>query len=151
MEKTADIELKQLKTAMAYLAGLLEEGSLVAQCAQRDRIILAQTLDQMLEKVAGLPAETPDHLVRAVALRALISAQEQAAQPATNTDLGQRHSQSRMREAEVTATLQGHQLGSWETAEGDFEFAAKCIFCEGFVYVSPDTTYNLLSETCSRL
>jgi len=149
MEKTAEIELQQLKTAVAYLAGLLEEGSLVAAY---DRNILAQALDLLLEKVAGLPAETPDHLVRAVALRALISAQEQAAQPATNTDLSTgRHSQNRMREADVTATLQGHQLGSWETAEGDFEYAAKCMFCEGFVYVSPDTTYNLLSETCSRL
>jgi hypothetical protein len=152
MSKTAEIELQQLKTALSYLAGLLDEGSLLAEYDAGMRQAMAHVLDLLLTKVANLPAGTPEYLVQATAVQALASATEQfdEAEPEDR----QLRRQHRMREAEVAAAIQGHQLGEWQQisqSDSDMEFGAKCKFCEGFVYVNYDTTYNLLSEACSRL
>jgi hypothetical protein len=150
MDKTADLELDQLKTALSYLAGLLSEGSLLAQYDRETRHMLAETLDLLLLKVADLPPQLPRHLVQATAVRALVAAQDQLAESERSPQAG--HPQNRMRQAEIAADLQGHQLGEWQQiTQGDLEFGAKCKYCEGFVYVNQDTTYNLLLETCSRL
>jgi hypothetical protein len=150
MNKTAEIELRQLKTALTYLAGLLDEGSLVKEYNAQERQAMAHVLDLLLTRVANLPAETPHYLVQATAVQALASADEQRLEG----DPGERDArrQSRMREVEIAADLRGHQLDPWQQVnQSDMEFGAKCKFCEGFVYVSYDTTYNLLAETCSRL
>jgi hypothetical protein len=150
MEKTAEIELQQLKTALSYLAGLLDEGSLLTGYDTEVRQAMAHVLDLLMTKVANLPAETPAYLVQATAVQALAAAGDQTDDTDPNERAARR--QHRMREAEIAANLQGHQLGQWQqVTQADMEFGAKCKFCEGFVYVSYDTTYNLLSEECSRL
>lgn len=150
MNKLADVELHQLKTALSYLAGLLEEGSLFEEYNAEERQAMAHVLDSLLAKVAKLPAETPDYLVQATAVQAVANARQSFSEADPNEHMTLR--QNRMREAEVAANLQGHQLGDWQpVVQDDMQLGAKCKFCEGFVYVSYDTTYNLLSEACNRM
>ncbi len=150
MNKPAEIELAHLKTAVFYLSGLLEEGSLVPQYDTATRQEIALALQALLEKVSGLPTEVPENLVRASAVRALIVAGEkmkQSGEAGLASDLGHR-----MREAEVAASLHGHTLNSWQkVSSSDMEYVATCPTCDGVVYVSHNNTYSLLTEQCEPL
>ncbi|MFQ5398584.1 MAG: hypothetical protein ACE5E7_03205 [Anaerolineae bacterium] len=149
MAKPAATELAQLKTAVNYLIGLLEEGSLVMQYDRATREELALVLCLLLEKVEGLPDGTPENLVRAAAVRAIIGAAEKNAD-SQRKDMAEslaRH----MREAETAASIQGHRLGEWEeVSAADMEYLATCRDCGSFVYVSHASIYDLLVEGCSR-
>ncbi len=150
MSKSAELELAQLKTAIHYLAGLLEEGSLVSRYDTATREELALVLEFLVEKVSGLPEGVPEHLVRAAAVRAIIEASEKftKAQKLAREESLQRH----MREMEAAASIQGHTLGPWEQVSAyDMEYQATCQDCGGFVYVSHNSTYNLLGEECKRV
>ena len=61
MSKLANIELAQLKTAVHYFVGLLEEGSLVKNYDSATRDEIAEVLELMIEKVEGLPDEVPEN------------------------------------------------------------------------------------------
>lgn len=150
MTKSAEVELKQLKSAVNYLIGLLEEGTLVDQYDPDTRDALAVVLEQLLEKVEGLPEDVPQHLVQAAAVRAIIAANDLRSD-AEHQELVEslnRH----MREAEASASIQGHVLGPWEQVSGsEMEYQATCQNCGGFVYVSHSSTYDLLLDSCSRV
>lgn len=150
MAKSADVELTQLKMAIQYLMGLLEEGSLVEKYDKQTREEIAVVLDLLVQKVAGLPNDLPDHLVKATAVRAIVGASEQF------SDVLQQEKEAEinrnMREAETTASIQGHMLGPWELVAGsELEYQATCRNCGGFVYVSHSSTYDLLLDTCRRV
>lgn len=150
MSKSAEIELQQLKTAVTYFIGILEEGSLVPRYHPETREEIAGVLQQLVAKVEGLPESVPENLVQAAAVRAIVEAAEKyiRARQAEQQESLARH----MREAEVSASIHGHSLGLWEKLGGsDLEYQATCENCGGFVYVSHDSTYNLLLETCERV
>jgi len=100
-----------------------------------------------LHKVEGLPDEVPERLVQAAAVRAVIEAAEgyyeaEQAEMQENLEL-------HMREAEAAASVHGHILRKWEAVAGsDLEYQATCKSCGGFVYVSHNSTYNLLLDAC---
>ncbi|MBX3060576.1 MAG: hypothetical protein KF770_29315 [Anaerolineae bacterium] len=150
MDKPAEIELAQLKTAVKYLIGLLEDGSLIARYDKATRIEIAVALNHLLHKVEDLPDAVPDRLVQAAAVRAIIEASEgyyAAAQAEMQENL-----ELHMRQAEATASIHGHVLTDWERVSGsDMEFQASCKMCGGFVYVSHSSTYNLLLDSCERI
>ena len=150
MEKPAEIELVQLKTAVKYLIGLLEDGSLIARYDKTTRIEIAVALNHLLHKVEDLPDAVPDRLVQAAAVRAIIEASEgyyAAAQAEMQESL-----ELHMRQAEATASIHGHILTDWERVSGsDMEYQASCKMCGGFVYVSHSSTYNLLLDSCERI
>lgn len=150
MSKSAETELRQLKTAVNYLIGILEEGSLVPRFHVETREEIAGVLRHLLTKVEGLPDAVPENLVQAAAVRAIVEAGEKYNREKLAE---QRESLARhMREAEVAASIHGHDLGTWEPLAGsDMEYQATCQNCGGFVYVSHDSTYNLLLETCERV
>jgi hypothetical protein len=145
MSKPVEVELSQLKTALNYLAGLLEEGSLVGQYDEATREEIGTVLRLLLDKVEGLPQGIPEHLVQATAVRAIVGAAETVS--AKEEQSLERH----MREAEMAASLGGHTLSEWErVSEFDMEYQATCQDCGGFVYVSHASIYNLLLEGCTR-
>ncbi|NJN55636.1 MAG: hypothetical protein HC804_13325 [Anaerolineae bacterium] len=150
MDKSAEIELAQLKTAVKYLIGLLEDGSLIARYDKATRIELAVALNHLLHKVEDLPDTVPDRLVQATAVRSIIEASEgyyAAAQAEWQENL-----ELHMRQAEANASIHGHRLTDWEQVVGsDLEYQASCKSCGGFVYVSHASTYNLLLDTCERV
>jgi hypothetical protein len=150
MSKPAEIELSQLKTAVKYLIGLLEDGSLIARYDKTTRVEIAVALNHLLHKVEGLPDNVPDRLVQAAAVRAVIEASEgyyAAAQAEMQENL-----ELHMRQAEAAASIHGHILSDWERVSGsDLEYQATCKTCGGFVYVSHTSTYNLLLDTCERI
>jgi hypothetical protein len=148
--KSAETELKQLKTAVHYLVGLLEEGSLVTRYDKETREEIADVLEHLLGKVQGLPDEVPENLVQATAVRAIVEASERFTQKAASEK--EEHLARHRREAEVAASIHGHEISVWEQVPGSFmEYQATCKKCGGFVYVSHDSTYNLLLETCERV
>ncbi|MCP5096187.1 MAG: hypothetical protein GY943_11590 [Chloroflexi bacterium] len=150
MSKSTKAELYQLKTAVRYLVGLLEEGSLVSRYHQETREELADVLEHLMGKVAGLPDEVPENLVQATAVRAIVEASERFTQKA-ETEKSE-HLARHMREAEVAASIHGHSMTKWEQVPGSYmEYQATCENCGGFVYVSHDSTYNLLLESCERV
>lgn len=148
--KPAEIELAQLKTAVFYLAELLEEGSLVQRFDTATRLEVALTLEFLLDKVAGLPQNVPPNLVQAAAVRALIAANDKlkpGAEIALAADLA--HHQH---EAQAAASLHGHTLGSWQQLSGsDLEYEAVCQLCGSVVYVSHTSIYSLLPENCVQV
>lgn len=150
MSKPAEIELAQLKTAVKYMIGLLEDGSLIARYDKATRIEIAVALNHLLHKVEDLPEAVPDRLVQAAAVRAIIEASEgyyAAAQAEMQENL-----ELHMRQAEATASIHGHILNDWEKVSGsDMEYQASCKMCGGFVYVSHSSTYNLLLDSCERV
>jgi hypothetical protein len=150
MSKPAEIELSQLKTAVKYLIGLLEDGSLIARYDKNTRIELAITLNHLLHKVEDLPENVPERLVQAATVRAVIEAAEgyYAAEQAEMQETLELH----MRQAEAAASIHGHVLTDWERVSGsDMEYQATCKICSGFVYVSHNSTYNLLLDSCERI
>ncbi len=147
-EKPVEKELAQLQTAVSYLADVLEEGSLVRQYDVDTREALALVLRLLLRKVTDLPAGTPPHLVQAAAVRAIVGAAEETAVLARQEKMAllDRH----MREAAVSATLQGHSLGPWQSAEEDnMQVMAVCQDCGGVVYVGQSEIFSLLPENCT--
>lgn len=150
MSKPAEIELAQLKTAVSYLIGLLEDGSLIARYDKATRVEIAVALNHLLHKVEDLPDTVPDRLVQAAAVRAIIEASEgyyAAAQAEMQENL-----ELHMRQAEANASIHGHILTAWEQVSGsDLEFQANCQMCGGFIYVSHSSTYNLLLDVCERI
>jgi len=150
MNKPAEIELAQLKTAVNYLIGLLEDGSLIARYDKVTRVEIAVALNHLLHKVEDLPEAVPDRLVQAAAVRAIIEASEgyyAAAQAEMHENL-----ELHMRQAEAAASIHGHILTAWEKVSGsDLEYQASCQVCGGFVYVSHSSTYNLLLDSCERI
>lgn len=150
MSKAADVELAQLKTAVKYLIGLLEDGSLIARYDKATRVEIAVALNHLLHKVNGLPDNVPDRLVQAAAVRAIIEASE-GYYAAAHAEM-QENLELHMHEAEAAASIHGHILTEWERVSGsDMEYQATCKLCGGFVYVSQNSTYNLLLDTCERM
>ena len=150
MTKSADVELAQLKTSLHYFIGLLEEGSLVEEYDADTREEIAAVLKLMVDKVAGLPQDIPDHLVQATAIRSIVGASERhssALSKEKEADLARN-----MREAEASASIQGHILGDWERVSGsEMEYQATCQNCGGFVYVSHTSMYDLLLDDCRKV
>ena len=148
MSKNADIELDHLKTAVHYFVGLLEEGSLVKNYDPNTREEIAEVLELMLEKVAGLPAEVPENLVQASVVRSIVGAAERLRQQESAAFFSRQ-----MREAEAAASIHGHSLSDWEQVSGEegVEYQAVCTECGGFIYVSLSGTYNLLLDSCERV
>jgi hypothetical protein len=148
MSKSADVELAQLKTAVHYFVGLLEEGSLVKNYDSSTRDEIAEVLELMLEKVEGLPDEVPEHLVQAAVVRSIVGAAERLRLQESEAFFSRQ-----MREAEAAASIHGHILTDWEQVPGEegVEYQAACKECGGFVYVSLSGTYNLLLDSCERV
>lgn len=150
MTNSAITELKHLKTAVRYLIGLLEEGSLVPRYEEATRKEMGLVLQHLLHKVEGLPDGVPDNLVQGTAVRALVEAaaeHDEAAQQDQADSL-----ERQMCEAEAWASIHGHLLEPWEQVTGSvMEYQTSCELCGGFVYVSYNSSYNLLLETCERI
>ncbi len=150
MSKSAETELANLKTAVRYLIGLLEEGSLVPRYHPETRREIGAVLQHLLHKVEGLPEGVPENLVLGTAVRALVEAasdHDEAAQQEQSDSL-----ERQMCEAEAWASIHGHQLEPWEQVTGSvMEYETSCSTCGGFVYVSYNSSYNLLLETCERI
>ena len=150
MSKSIETELSHLKTAVRYLIGLLEEGSLVPRYDTDTRKEISVVLQHLLHKVEGLPEGVPVNLVQGTAVRALVEAateHDEAAQQEQADSL-----ERQMCEAEAWASIHGHQLEPWEQVTGSvMEYQTSCEGCGGFVYVSYNSSYNLLLETCERI
>ena len=151
MTTSAEVKRTQLGTAVYYLAGLLEEGSLVPQYDPNTRQEIAEVLELMLAKVGGLPENVPDNLVQAAVVRAIVGAAE-------NLHMDEALEKEvflnrQMREVEAFASIHGHVLTGWEPVSGEegVEYQVSCQECGGFVYVSLSGTYNLLLDSCERL
>jgi hypothetical protein len=146
----ARTELEQLKTAVQFLIGLLEEGSLVPAYHQATREEIADVLRFLMPKVEALPDGVPFNLVQSTAVRAIVeaSALRSAGQEKREEDELERQ----RREAAVAARIHGHELGEWEQVPNAMmDFQATCAKCGGFVYISHGTTFNLLLDSCERL
>ena len=150
MSNSAETELKHLKMAIRYLVGLLEEGSLVPRYDEATRKEIGMVLQHLLHKVEGLPEGVPENLVLTTAVRAIVEAaseHDDAAQQEQTDSL-----ERQMCEAEAWASIHGHQLEPWEQVAGSaMEYQTSCETCGGFVYVSFNSSYNLLLETCERI
>ncbi len=148
MSKPADVELTQLKTAVHYFVGLLEEGSLVKNYDSGTRDEIAEVLELIIEKVEGLPEEVPENLVQAAVVRSIVGAAERLRKQESEAFFTRQ-----MREAEAAASIHGHTLSDWEqvTGEEGVEYQAACKDCGGFIYVSLSGTYNLLLDSCERV
>lgn len=150
MSNSAETELKHLKMAIRYLVGLLEEGSLIPRYDEATRQEIGMVLQHLLHKVEGLPEGVPENLVLTTAVRAIVEAaseHDDAAQQEQTDSL-----ERQMCEAEAWASIHGHQLEPWEQVAGSaMEYQTSCETCGGFVYVSYNSSYNLLLETCERI
>lgn len=144
MSKSAQTELEQLKVAIDFLAGLLEEGSLVDRYHRETREEIAAALRHLVHKVEGLPEGVPSQLVESTAVRAIVDASEAYIQ-SVQTERSSRL-EKRMREAEMSARFRGFVLNEWEQI-GPWEYQASSDTCEGFIYVNPDSTYDLLVKS----
>ncbi len=149
MSKSAEVELTQLKHAISYLVGLLEEGSLVDRYDKNTREEIASVLQMLVSKVADLPDTIPEHLVQAATVRSIIAAKEKHAEIHLSEE--EENLARHMREIEAAASIQGHTLGEWERVSGSkLEYQATCRDCDGLVYISHASTYNLLIDGCVR-
>ncbi len=148
MTMLAEVKRTQLVTAVHYLAGLLEEGSLVSQYHADTRREIAEVLELLLEKVDGLPDNVPDNLVQAAVVRAIVGAADKL-----HFDEKEAFLNRQMREVEAFASVHGHTLSRWEPVSGEegVEYQASCQACGGFVYVSLSGIYNLLLNSCERV
>lgn len=131
-----------LKTAVSYLASVLDEGSLVPHYDQSTRREIAAALTALVEKVDHLPDNTPEHLVQATAVRAIIHAQEQIAQHKTGGNL-----EDNKRKAELAFSVLGHHLGDWQTNDGD-EYESICVHCQGIAYANISGFYGFKLKKC---
>ena len=136
-----DERYEQLKTSLNFLSDMLEEGSLVTRYQRETREELAQVLRLLVEKVEGLPEGVPKQLVESTAVRAIIDASEKYRQ--SEDDEKRQKIEKRMREAEMAARLKGLELAEWEQI-GAWEFQSSDKDGEGFVYVTPESTFDLL-------
>lgn len=132
---------EQLKASILFLSAMLEEGSLVARYQKETREEIGDVLRLLIEKVDGLPSGVPQQLVEATAVRAIIDASEKYRQ--SEDDIKSQKIEKRMREAEMAARLKGLELSQWEQI-GQWEFQSSAKEGEGFVYVTPDSTFDLL-------
>lgn len=152
MEKSTEVRLAQLQTAVSYLADLLEEGSLVERYDAETRREMAVALRLLLQKSADLPAAVPQRLVQATAVRAIIGAA--TLDPATAETREAQRAQH-MRESATAAGLGGHDLGPWRPVSAadpaDMEMMATCQNCDGVVYVNHASSYRLLADECPGL
>lgn len=148
MSKNIAVELDQLKTAVRYFIGLLQEGSLVKNYDSGTREEIAEVLELIVEKVEGLPDEVPPHLVQAAVVRSLVGAAERLRLQESEAFFTRQ-----MREAEAAASIHGHTLSAWEQVSGEagVEHQAACQNCGGFIYVTRSGTYNLLLDSCERV
>jgi len=135
---------EQLQTAVSYLSWVLDEGSLVPRYDEATRREIAAVLISLLEKVNQLPDGTPEHLVQATAVRAIIHAQEQVEQ-----NKGTGDSESNRRKAELAFGVQGHQLGEWSTDDNQ-EYEATCVQCQGIVYANASGFYSFRLKNCGE-
>lgn len=150
MSKSAEVELAQLKTAVSFFVGLLEEGTLVTRYDKGTRDEIATALQLLLSKIEDLPDNTPDNLIQAVAVRAIIGASETLAKVGEGEE--KELLARKLREVDAAASIQGHNLGAWEKVPGtEVEYQATCTACGGFAYVSHDSSYILLSESCQKV
>lgn len=141
MSMTTDEKYDNLKTSIAFFSSMLEEGSLVDRYEQETREEIADVLRLLVEKVEGLPVGCPRQLVEATAVRAIVDASEFHRK---NDEEDKRVKiERRMREAEMAARLKGLELNEWEQI-GAWEYQSGCNDVDGFVYVSPDSTFDLL-------
>lgn len=136
-----DERFEQLKSSILFFSAMLEEGSLVARYQRETREEIAEVLRLLIDKVDGLPGGVPQQLVEATAVRAIIDASEKY-RKSENDDKRQKI-ERRMREAEMAARLKGLELNEWEQI-GQWEFQSTGRDGEGFVYVTPDSTFDLL-------
>jgi len=151
-DKPTEVELSQVKTAVDYLVNIFEEGSLVSHYERSIRLEVAAMLRILMEKVEGLPVGTPNHLVQAAAVRAIIEAAEQSAKADQNEKMV--NIKHHMRQAEVAADLQGHSLGEWKlitASDAEPEYQAVCQNCDGVIYINNSTFYTLMQDECSRI
>lgn len=150
MYKSAEEELAQLKTAVRYFIGLLEDGTLIGRYDTATRSEIAVALNHLLHKVESLPVQVPERLMQAAAVRAIIEAAEaydKAARQETE-EMVELH----MRQVEAAATVRGHVLGVWEQVPStNLEYQISCVNCGGFVYISHKNIYNLLLDSCERV
>lgn len=144
MSKSGDEKYEQLKTAVSFLSAMLEEGSLVARYQKETREEIADVLRIVVEKVEGLPEGCPQQLVESVAVRAIVDASEIFRRD--EESIKRNKIEKRMREAEMAARLKGLELNQWEQI-GAWEYQSSCEGTEGFVYVTPESTYDLLGIT----
>ena len=138
-----DNKAEQLQTAVSYLSSVLDEGSLVPRYHEATRREIAAALIALLEKVANLPDGTPEHLVQATAVRAIIQAQEQVEKNETTGD-----PESNKRKAELAFGMQGHLLGDWSSND-DLEYEAMCAHCQGVVYANASGFYGFRLKNCA--
>lgn len=150
MQKSAEEALAQLKTAVSYFIGLLEDGTLIGRYDATTRSEIAMALTHLLHKVETLPANVPERLMQAAAVRAIIEAAEaydKAAKLETEEAIA-----LHMRQVEAAATVRGHVLGVWEQVPStQLEYQISCLNCAGFVYISHKNIYNLLLDSCERV
>ncbi len=142
MEDRMKQEQTDIATAVSYLSWVLEEGSLVPRYDEVTRREIAVVLTNLLEKVSNLPDGTPEHLVQATAVRAIIQAQEQSGQEQRTGD-----PESNRRKAELAFGVQGHLLGEWHTDDGQ-EYEAVCAHCQGVVYANAGGFYGFRLRDC---
>ena len=136
-----DDRYEQLKASITFLSAMLEEGSLVERYEQETREEIANVLRLLVVKVEGLPEGVPQQLVESTAVRAIIDASEKYRQ--TEDDDKRGKIERRMREAEMAARLKGFELKEWEQI-GAWEFQSSVKDGEGFIYVTPESTFDLL-------
>lgn len=149
MAKSPEVGLEQLQTAVAYLAWVFEEGSLVAHYDEALRRELSYILNTLLEKVDGLPDEIPRHLVQAAAVRAIVSAADKMNEG--DVDTSHADLEQNMRKAELKVGVQGHTLSDWQptsTADGEMEYEATCKYCGGVVYANQLSFYTFMTDDC---
>ena len=139
-----DNKAGQLQTAVSYLSAVLDEGSLVPRYDAATRREIAIVLLSLLEKVDNLPDGTPEHLVQATAVRAIIHAQEQVEQHLVTGDV-----ESNKHKAELAFAMQGHQFGTWHTNDGE-EYEATCIHCQGVAYANASGFYGFRLQECNE-
>lgn len=132
-----------LKTAVSYLASVLDEGSLLPRYDEATRREIAIVLTDLLEKVDHLPAHTPEHLVQATAVRAIIHAQERIEQNKATGD-----PEANKQKAELAFSVQGHHLGEWQTNDGK-EYEAICTHCQGIAYANANGFYGFQLKNCA--
>lgn len=137
-----DNRYEQLRISINFLSAMLEEGTLVARYDDNTREEIADVLRILLDKVEGLPSGVPKPLVEATAVRAIVDASEQYRQ--SEEEQKRTMIEKRMREAEMMARLKGFSLTKWEQI-GTWEYQISGCDGEGFIYVTPDSTYDLLS------
>ncbi len=141
MSEQTNSQYNQLKTSLTFLSAMLEEGSLVRRYHKETREEFADVIRILIEKVEGLPEGCPHQLIESTAVRAIIDASEEYRKE--EDTVKRKQIEKRMREAEMSARIKGFELNEWEQI-GAWEYQSSCKEAEGFVYVTPESTYDLI-------